>query len=118
MDHRGNNLFTSTLDESYTSDTKILTFHQGYYQAESTLQRYNVPTKPIQMYIPVVIIMHQTTKVYHPFDVEENHLSKYPVNFRGRYCCRSTYHYINKDWYIIKSSDFDSEVIIQRTMVS
>ena len=38
MKHHRQNIFTTTPDVSYTSDTKILLFHQGYPLAETTLK--------------------------------------------------------------------------------
>ena len=84
---RGNNIFTQTLDKSSTYDTKSVLFHQGYSLDETTIIIYKGPTQPIQESIPVITGIHPTTKVEHPFDVEENSLRKYPVNFIGCYFC-------------------------------
>ena len=42
------------------------------------MQRDKVPHQPSQVFIPVVTIIHPTTKVQHPFDQEE----KYVINIQ------------------------------------
>ena len=61
------------------------------------MQRYKGSLQHIQGYTPVVTTNNPTTKVEHTFDVEENFLNKYPVYFRGCYCCGYTDYYITKD---------------------
>ena len=83
--HHGQNLFTSTIYTSYNYNTKMVLLHQVYSLSETKMQRYKVPQKPSQGYIPMATIIISTTKVDHPFHGEENNLSKYTVNFSG--CC-------------------------------
>ena len=72
MNHFRKNLFTPATDESSNSDTKSSLFHQEYHISKTTMQRYKVTTQPIHGYIPVLTIIHPTTKVDNPFDVWEN----------------------------------------------
>ena len=95
--------------ESYTSETKSVMLHQGYYQSETKMQRYKGPHQPSQVSTPVENWIHPTTKVDYTFDVEDNHLCKYPVNFKGFYCCGYKYHYRTKYWSISRSITFDNQ---------
>ena len=69
INHNGHNLFTSTPDSSFTSDTKSVLFHQINYLAETTTQIYKGPPQPIQGYIAVVTRIYTKIRVGHPFDV-------------------------------------------------
>ena len=87
MNHFGHTVFTSTPDELSNSDTKSELFRQGYYLSETRMERWKGPPQPSQECIPLVNIINPTTKVENPFDMEENHIRKHPVNLRGCYCC-------------------------------
>ena len=97
MNHCIQNIITSTPDASSTSDTKSVLFHQGYYLTETKTKRYKITHQTSQGSIPVVTIVHPTTKVDHTFNVEYKYLNKYLVCFRVSYCCGSKDHYIPKD---------------------
>ena len=91
----------------------ILLIPKLYYFTKNTpnrnnIEKYKVTPQPVQVYTPVVIIIHPTGKVYHNFDVDYNYLIQYTVNFRGFYCCGSTDHYRTRDWSIASSKAFVS----------
>ena len=64
------------------------------FLSKNAIQRCKGPPKYILGFIPVVTIIHPTTKMYHTFYSDDNYLSKHPFIFRGYCCCESTDHYI------------------------
>ena len=85
MNYKVQNLFISTPDASSTSDTKSVLFHQVYYLGETIIQRYKGPTQRSQVYIPIITRIHPTIQAGNTLNLEENYLSKYPLNFIGCY---------------------------------
>ena len=81
------------------------------------MQIYKIPPQHIQGSIPVVTIIHPTTKVWNGFDVEENYLRKYMVNFRGCYFFGPKYHYITKEFSIAIYIDFDKKAFFKQIWV-
>ena len=83
-----------------------LQFNQSQSSAESTMSRYQGNTMPAQGILDntkqhsvskVETRLCESTGQQHPYDRENNYLSRFPLGFRGCYNCGKSDHFSTKN---------------------
>ena len=88
-----------------------LQYQQSQSSAESTIRRYNDDRVPNQYRSgsKVETRLCQSTGKQHPYDRENNYISRFPLDFKGCFNCGKSDHFNTRDCPLAQSGDFDKK---------